>query len=251
MSDLQSLNFHIADRIGRLEIHKSPSNIIDFDLMDELSRVLDQAESCPVLTISSTLPHFSLGVDIKIHTPDLVPEMLSRFHEVIRKLYHFPGITVCVLHGYALGGGFELALCCDLLIAGQNTQLGFPEIRLACFPPVAAALLPRMIGRRAAEPLICGETFSAERALAVGLIDRVFPDDDRERFVSEFTGKFSSYSMDALRAVKKVLRHSDGFDFDDALRHAEAVYRSDLLQSPDLVEGVEAFLQKRPPKFRR
>ncbi len=251
MADLQHVNFLMANRIGWLEIHRAPSNIIDFDLMDELSWVLEQAESCAILIISSTLPHFSLGVDIKIHTPDLVPEMLSRFHEVIRKLYHFPGIAVCVLNGYALGGGLELALCCDLLIAGQNTQFGFPEIRLACFPPVAAALLPRMIGRRAIELLICGETLRAERALELGLIDHVFPDHDREEFVSKFIGKFSSYSHDALQALKKAMRHSDGFDFEDALRRSEEVYRSELIQSPDLVEGVKAFLQKRPPKFRR
>jgi len=250
VSDFHHVDFQAADQTARIAIHRAPSNIVDFELMEELSRALDQAVLCAVLIISSTLPHFSMGVDIKIHTPDLVPEMLSRFHEVIRKLYHFPGITVCVLHGYALGGGLELGLCCDLLLAEENTQLGFPEIRLACFPPVAAVLLPRRIGRRAAELLICGETIPAERALVLGLIDRVFQENDRERFVAEFMAKITMHSFDAIRALKKAMRQSDDFDFDGALSRAEDVYRSDLLQSPDLVEGVEAFLQKRPAKFR-
>ena len=251
MSDFRHLDFQAEDQVAQIAIHRTPSNIIDFELMDDLSLTLDQAESCAVLVLSSTLPHFSMGVDIKIHTPDLVPEMLRRFHEVIRKLYHFPGITVCILHGYALGGGLELGLCCDFLVAEQNSQLGFPEIRLACFPPVAAVLLPQMIGRRAGELLICGDTITAERALDTGLIDRVFQEGDRKQFVREFITKISRRSFDALRALKKTLRQSDGFDFDRALTQAETIYRSDLLQSPDLAEGVDAFLQKRLPKFWR
>ena len=251
MSEFQHLKFHSANQTAQVAIRSLPSNIIDFELMEELSRALDRAASDVILVISSALPHFSMGVDIKIHTPDLVPEMLKQFHEVVRKLYHFPGISVCVLHGYALGGGLELALSCDLLLADQNAHLGFPEIRLACFPPVAAVLLPRRIGRKAFDLLICGETVTAERAFELGLIDRVFQENDREQVVSQFLEKITANSFDALRALKKAMRRSEAFDFDGALQEAETVYRSDLLGSPDLLEGVEAFLQKRPPKFRR
>ena len=126
-------------------------------MMSELSKALDEASSSSILILTTTLQHFSAGVDVKIHTPDQVPEMLERFHDVIRKLYHFKGMTICAIRGHALGGGMELALCCDVMLAEKNSSIGFPEITIACFPPAAAVLLPRS----AQWLLFSGESISA------------------------------------------------------------------------------------------
>ena len=251
MSNFANLDLTITEKVAQIEMHRAPSNILEFEMMTELAQALDQVSECSVLLLSSALPHFSMGVDIKVHTPDKVPEMLEKFHAVIRRIYHFGGVSLCLLHGYALGGGLELALPCDFLFAEKESRLGFPEIRLACFPPVAAVLLPHTIGRRGYPLLFTGETIPASEALAMGIVDKIFDKENRDSFLKDFLQKNSAYSYDALHSLKKVIRNSSGFDFDEELAYAEKVYIQELLQSPDMAEGINAFLQKRPAKYRR
>ena len=250
MSDFKLLDIKTEENITQLILCSAPSNILGFELMLELSQALDQVQKSPFLILSSSVANFSMGVDIKIHTPELVPDMLKKFHAVIRKLYHYPGISLCVLNGYALGGGLELALPCDFLLAEQEAKLGFPEIRLACFPPVAAILLPRLVGRKANQMLLTGEIITAQQAQEFGLVDALFERSTRDHSVMEFTKKISVHSFDALRILKRVSLESSGFDFDLKLDRAEKFYTNDLLQSPDVAEGIEAFLEKRKPRFR-
>jgi cyclohexa-1,5-dienecarbonyl-CoA hydratase len=250
MSENKKLSVKIENRIARIEMVDAPANILGFDLMQELFQAVSQAESSNVLLLASGLKHFSTGVDIKIHTPDLVPKMLKEFHKIIRKLYHFPGITVCALQGYALGGGLELSLPCDFIFADRAATLGFPEIRLACYPPVASVLLPRWIGRKANALLFSGENISGEEAHRFGLVDSLFEAASRGEVVDAFVQKISSYSCDALRILKRLLRESIDFDFDIELDKAERYYVSELLQSPHVAEGIAAFLEKRAPRYK-
>ena len=249
MAESQKVRFKIENRIARIEMTDPPANILGFDLMQELLQSVSQAESCDVLLLTSGLKHFSTGVDIKIHTPELVPNMLKEFHKIIRKLYHFPGIAICAIQGYALGGGLELALPCDFILAEKQATLGFPEIRLACYPPVASVLLPRWIGRRANAMLFTGENISAEEARRIGIVDSLFEATSRTETVDGFAQKISSYSRGALQILKRLLRESSDFDFDVELDKAERYYVSELLQSPDVAEGIAAFLEKRAPKY--
>jgi cyclohexa-1,5-dienecarbonyl-CoA hydratase len=227
-----------VDNSFKIELSHPPLNIIDFQMMSELSDALDEASSASFLILSSSLQHFSAGVDVKIHTPDQVPEMLDRFHKVIRKLYHFPGMTISAIHGHALGGGMELALCCDVILAEKNSSIGFPEITLACFPPVAAVLLPRS----AQWLLFSGETITAQHAYELGIINRLYEDESE---LKKIIDGFKSHSADALRSLKSAIKKASGFDFDQALSEAERVYKEELLKSPDVLEAVKSFLEKR------
>jgi len=226
----------------QIELSHPPLNIIDFEMMSELSDALDEASSCSTLILTTNLPNFSAGVDVKIHTPDKVPEMLDRFHKVIRKLYHFSGMTICAIRGHALGGGMELALCCNQILAEKNSSIGFPEITIACFPPVAAILLPRSTQWL----LFSGESISAWRAYELGIIHDLFQDDSE---LNKITDRYKSLSADALRSLKSAIRNSSAFDFDSALAETERVYKEELLKSPDVLKGVKAFLGKRKLKF--
>jgi cyclohexa-1,5-dienecarbonyl-CoA hydratase len=230
----------------QIQLAHPPLNIIGFEMMTELSQALDEAKDSEFVVIASSLPHFSTGVDIRIHTPENASEMLDRFHDVIRKLYHFHGTTLCAIRGYTLGGAMELALCCDIIVAEQTSRIGFPEITIACFPPVAAVLLPRLIGRRSNMLLLSGDPITAVKALEFGIVDRLYEEDDNlQKIIKQFT----SLSKDARRCLKTVLRKSLDFDFDRALSESEKVYKEELLKSPDVAEGVQAFLQKRKPNW--
>lgn len=229
-------------------LNSPPSNIIGFEMMGELNALLDDISSFSCVVLISDLPDFSTGVDVKIHTPDLVDQMLRDFHTVIRKLYGFEGMVASILNGYALGGGLELAICSDLIFADRKAQLGFPEIKLACFPPVASVLLPRWLGRRGTALVLSGENISAEDAAQLGLVDRII-DEDRFTVADGFVPHFDQFSAHAVKTTKRMLRNLSGLDFAEALQKAETVYLTELLKSNDPSEAVQAFLQKHPPKF--
>ena len=239
-----SVEVEVKQDITSIRLNSPPSNIVGFELMDQLSEALDQTANSSLLVISSALEHFSLGVDVKIHTPELSERMLKRFHEIIRKLYNHKGITVSVIHGYALGGGMELALVCDFIFAQRESVIGFPEIRLACFPPVASVLLPRKIGARASNYLYTGKLLHAVAAEEIGIIEGVFADT-----AEELLETIRLHSLSAMSVLKKVLRHTSGFNFDAELEKAEEVYLSELLGIPDMSEGISAFIEKRSPRF--
>jgi cyclohexa-1,5-dienecarbonyl-CoA hydratase len=249
MPDFRTIRLKITERIARIELNHPPANIIDFELMQEFLEAIDSARTCDILMISSSLPNFSSGVDIKIHAPESMHSMLQNFHSLVRKLYHFPGLTACVLNGYALGGGVELALVCDFILAHRDTQLAFPEITLACFPPVAAILLPRYIGRKGYTLLYSGEAISASEAKSAGMIDQIFSN-NTEQEITAFLNTIGSYSLNALRTLKQCFRSTQTFDFDAELTKAEELYLSEIKNHPDTREGIEAFLQKRKPRYR-
>jgi cyclohexa-1,5-dienecarbonyl-CoA hydratase len=237
-----TIQFSNNDEIARITLAHPPLNIIDFEMMSELSQALDEAKGSQTLLLTTSLAHFSTGVDVRIHTPDQAPEMLDRFHDVIRKIYHFPGLTLCAIRGYALGGAMELALCSDIILAEQTSIVGFPEITIGCFPPAAAVLLPKLIGRKANTLLFSGEPITALKALEIGLVDYLYEDSDS---LDKTINQFGSMSNDAIRFLKSVIRKSFDFDFDKTLAESERIYKDELLKSPDVAEGVQAFLEKR------
>jgi cyclohexa-1,5-dienecarbonyl-CoA hydratase len=243
MSNFTRIRFTQEGKIARITLRDEPSNIIGFEMMAELSTAIRQARSCTILILDSAMPHFSNGVDIRIHTPELAARMLTEFHKIIRDLYHFDGVTICLLKGNCLGGGLEIALVCDFILADLNASLGFPEIRLACFPPVASVLLPLKIGRRANALLFTGKTITSEEASALGLLD------GSSATVEDLIKTLSSLSPDALRSLKRAVLKSQGFDFDKALKAAEQIYLEELLNSAEMSEGIRAFLEKRTPHF--
>ena len=116
---------------------------------------------------------FSVGVDIKAHVPEQVQEMLTGFHAVIRAIVASRKVTIAAVRGACLGGAAELAAVCDMVYTARDASWGFPEIRLACYPPVAAVVLATLIGqKRAAELILTGRQFSGDEAAAMGLATR-------------------------------------------------------------------------------
>jgi cyclohexa-1,5-dienecarbonyl-CoA hydratase len=244
MPAYQTIRLKKTRKQAEITLNHPPLNIIGFEMMSELSEALGECGDWRILILSTALDHFSTGVDVRIHTPDLAGKMLDEFHAIIRKLYSLPCLTLCAIRGYALGGALELAICCDVVAAHKSSVLGFPEITIGCFPPVAAVLLPRLIGGNANALLYGGETISAQKAQEIGLVHALYEDD-----LQNVVDHYASLSSDALRSIKRVLRNTADFDFNDALSESERIYKDELLKSPDVVEGVKAFLEKRKPRF--
>ena len=130
--------------------------------------------------------------------------MLEKFHGTIRRIYDSPRISVAVIHGHTLGGAAELAMACDFVIAADNLELACPEIEVGCYPPVAAALLPSMVGmHRASQLVLLGDTISAEQAMTMGLVNSVVPRADLANAVDQLADRISKKSTAVLGVAKK------------------------------------------------
>src|SRR5882762_544654 len=180
-SKLARLTVDIGSPVARIVLRHEPLNVIDVAMMEELAHALTEIEARPeisVIILSGAGKAFSAGVDVAAHTPDKVEEMLLKFHAVIRMLVASKNVTIAAVHGHCLGGGSELAMVCDMVYTTASAQWGFPEIKLACYPPVACTALAALVGqKRAAELILTGRTISGTEAAEIGLANRALPED--------------------------------------------------------------------------
>ncbi len=187
-------------------------------------------------------------MDVADHAPERAPEMLETVHGLLLALDALPQSTVAVVDGCCRGGAFELLLVCDAVFATSRSDFAFPEIDVGCFPPAAAALLPSLVGRAAAELALCGITLKAPEAARLGLVTRVV--DDAEGEARAYAERIVSKSGAVVALARRALREAGGPGLAERLRRAEAIYRDELLRTEDAAEGVRAFLEKRTPSWR-
>src|SRR5256714_12447384 len=179
--NFQHITFSIDDRVARVTFARPPLNIFDMAMMREINLALGELISrhdvvAIVFDAAPDTRAFSAGVAVEEHVPETVYQMLEAFHSIFRVLRQLSKPTIAVVDGPALGGGCELVAACDIVIASDRAKFGQPEIKLGVFPPVAAILLPRIIGdKKAREMILLGEIIDASEALRLGLVNYVTP----------------------------------------------------------------------------
>ncbi len=250
---LTRISCEIEGAVARIELRNPPLNVIDIAMMEELARSLADMEArsdLSVIVLGGAGKAFSAGVDVAAHTPDKVEEMLAKFHAVIRALVATTKVTIASVHGLCLGGGAELAMVCDLVYTIDDAEWGFPEIRLACFPPVACTALAALVGqKRAAEMILTGRSITGREAAEIGLVTRAVGEKQLDSAVQTATAQLLRLSPAALRVAKRASYAWDAMHFDKGLVRAEKIYFDDLMKTADAQEGIRAFLEKRPPKW--
>ena len=243
-----------GDGVARLVLNRPPLNVLHIPMLQELDEVLTDLAADPelkLLVMTGEGKAFCVGVDVADHTADRVELMIEAFHGVIRKLLLLEMPVVAAVNGAALGGGCELLLACDLVIASEKAKLGQPEIRLGVFPPVAAALMPRLIGRqRALDLVLTGRVIGAAEAREMGLVGRVVPVEGFDEAVAEYIESLSSLSRPVLRLTKRTVVEGMAESLWDAFDRAEKRYLHELMELEDAHEGLAAFLEKREPVWR-
>jgi cyclohexa-1,5-dienecarbonyl-CoA hydratase len=236
---------------ARITLNNPPLNVIDIPMMEELRAALEQIgtrSEISVIVLAGSERAFSSGVDIAAHTPDKVRGMLADFHSVIRSIIGSGKLTVASVRRHCLGGGAELALVCDIIYASPDSVWGFPEIKLACYAPVASVTLSAIVGQKlAAELLLTDRTLSGEEALAAGLVNALA--DNPDTLAADCIQRVSQLSPAALRIAKKAFYAWDSMHFDKGLAHAEQIYNDELMKTADAQEGIAAFLERRRPKW--
>jgi len=203
------------------------------------------------IVITADGPHFSFGASVEEHLPDQIAGTLRALNNLLRRIADAPAPVISAVRGQCLGGGFELVLACDLILADKTAQFGSPEIKLAVFAPAASALLPVRVGLAVASRLLLtGAALSAEEAARFGLVARCADDLDAalEAWLeSDFLPRSPSSLKYACHAARRPLRRA----LDEDLPQIESLYLNDLMATPDAVEGILAFLEKRAPRFVR
>ena len=253
VSELSRIVTEIAAPVARIGLLHPPLNVIDIPMMEELAGVLaeiDARTDVSVIVVRGAGKAFSAGVDIAAHSPDKVEQMLAKFHGVIRALVATKKVTIAVAHGLCLGGGAELAMVCDFAYTSDDAEWGFPEIKLACFPPVACTALAALVGqKRAAELILTGRSVTGREAAEIGLATHCAPEGQLDSAVHACVGQLLRLSPAALAVAKKASYAWDAMHFDKGLARAEKIYFEDLMKTSDAHECIQAFMEKRAPKW--
>lgn len=242
----------VAGGVAQLTLDAPPLNILTREVLGEVRGALADLATRPdlrVLILKASGPNFSAGASVEEHLPDVVDEMLPEFMDTIRAVHHFPLPTICAIRGRCMGGGLELALACDLLIAADDALLGVPEIRLGVLPPAACGQLPaRGSPGLAAEMIYTGAPIDAETAVQAGLLRRAVSDAHLDAAALEISAAIAVHSAAALRRAKRSLLASQDA-LDEAMTRASRIYLDDLMTTEDAKEGLRSFMEKRPPHW--
>jgi cyclohexa-1,5-dienecarbonyl-CoA hydratase len=252
--DTGHVRWTVAGGVAVLTLDRPPLNILTRDVLGALRGVLDGLATdtaLRALVLGAAGKHFSAGADVGEHLPPVWQGMIPEFLATVGQLRAFPVPVVAAIRGRCLGGGFELALGADLIVAGEGASFGQPEIALGVTPPAACALLPGVVGpARAAALIYTGDPMDAAEARAAGLVARVVPDGSVDEEARALAGRIARHSAAALRVAKASLRtparrHAEA----EALAEAGRRYADDLMTTHDALEGLTAFLEKRTPTW--
>lgn len=229
-------------------------NVLSLDLIRALGAQLHTLESergIKWLTLEGSGGEFSYGARIQEHLPEMMKTVLPETHRIVKQLLAFPAPSAALVEGRCLGGGFELALSCDDILATDNATFGLPEIRLAAFPPAAAAILPLRVGAsRATRAIVTGQTREASYWHDAGLLSMVAPQSSLlDAAAAWFDANIAPHSAVALSHAVAAARLTLRAQAEPALDKAERDYLAGLLKTADAVEGVNAWLEKRSPNW--
>jgi cyclohexa-1,5-dienecarbonyl-CoA hydratase len=226
-----------------LELRLPPVNVLGASDLERIAALCHEATEARVLVLTGLPRAFSAGVSVAEHEPDAeaIERMLGAMRRALMALLEIPAVTVAAVSGACLGGGAEIAAACDLVLAAEDARIGFPEIRLACFPPGAAALLPVRIGdARAADWILTGRTLSGREAAEAGFACRAVESAALARETDRLAGELLSRAPRALSAARALMRQRRRDALAAALPRAEDAYRS-LAGDEALRRAVRAF----------
>jgi cyclohexa-1,5-dienecarbonyl-CoA hydratase len=240
--------------IGRITLDHPPLNILTRALLADLRAALTdlgQRSGLRVLVLSATGRHFSAGADVSEHLPPTYAELIPEFMDTIERVAAFPLPVVAAVQGRCLGGGFELAMAADVILAGETATFGQPEIALGVTAPAACVLLPRRgFPGFAAETLFTGDPMSAAHARLAGFVQHVVHDDQVEFEALRLAGRIARHSGAALRETKRALAAARVLDRADALHATGRMYVGELMRTEDAAEGLAAFVDRRAPAWK-
>lgn len=260
MKKVQVVSWVKERQIAKIVIDNPPVNVLSADVLEQLTVAVDEIEKDSeikvVIITGEGEKSFVAGGDIKGF-----PEWMGKgveeakqkslwLQEPLNKIERLSRPTIAAINGVALGGGCELALCCDIRIAEEQIKIGLPEIKLGLFPGAGGTQrLPRLVGKAIAKEMIfTGKPLSANEAKQIGLVNHVVPRGKSLEKALKIAETITSFSLPALSFAKRSIDIGLEQSLSDGLV-TEAEYFGHIFQTKDVMEGVNAFIQKREAKF--
>lgn len=257
MAEFKNLVYECENGVALITMNRPEAmNALNALTLGELEAVLAAAETDPavkVAVVTGAGKAFIAGADIAM-SRDLTAvegrEVSIRGHRIFAKIENFGKPVIAAINGYALGGGCELAMACDIRVASEKAKFGQPEVNLGIIPGWGGTQrLPRLIGKgRAKYYTMTAEMFDAAEAYRIGLVDRIVTAEELLPTAKHIAGVLMSKGPVAVRLVKTAINNGLKMDLDSALAYEVEAYTTSF-SCADRVEGMTAFLEKRQPKF--
>lgn len=254
METTELISLTIAGEAARLKLRRPPLNFLNRELLhlfESRLESLGENPECRVLILEAEGAAFSAGLDAAERTREAIFLLIEQYHRVVRALCDCPRPTIALVRGLALGAGNELAACCDFVLAAEKATFGQPEVKTGSLPSVAPLILPPLVGeRRALAMILTGNVVNAKEAESIGLIHRALPEEQLPLAAEELLNTFRGFSIPVLSLAVQSMRAARIRELDSHLREAESLYLNQLMDLEDSTEGLNAFLERRPPQWK-
>jgi cyclohexa-1,5-dienecarbonyl-CoA hydratase len=253
-SQFHSLDVSADGQVATLTLERPPANIMHIEMMEGVNAALlglRDRHQLKVLVLRGAGGTFSGGVDPADHRRERIARLRQVFHRILETIRLLDVVSIAAVRGAAAGGGFELALGCNLVVAGESARFSLPDVRTGLFPPVASVVLPRVAPRRKAmEWILLGEEIPARELAAFGLVNRVVPDGEFDARLADLVRQLAANSGPVLQLARRAQAESYYATYEEALYKVENLFLRDLQALADSQEGVQAALEGRSPKWR-
>jgi len=250
----QYLKLCMDGSVARMTLNRPEHNLLNEAFLRELADGITIAGETPavkLIVLDSACKVFCGGIDIGEYTSQRVFQMLDAFHAAFAAMLEVAKPVICVVNGPAIGGGAELAAFGDLVIATPKARFAQPEISIGVFPPLASTILPFLVGpKRALEIVLTGEAITAERALELGLVNRLVPEAKLEQAVNDLTERITAHSGPVLTMAKKAILGGMGLSLRDGMKNSMNIFLNELYRLEDSQEGLRALVEKRKPNWK-
>ncbi|MDM8525261.1 enoyl-CoA hydratase/isomerase family protein [Desulfococcaceae bacterium HSG8] len=248
------LKIEKSEGIARITFARPKHNVLDIEMMNELNAELESLISdndLKCLVILGEGQSWCAGVEVADHKPEMVDDMISTFNRIFELIDKLEVPTIAAVHGACLGGGMEVAIACDIIVASKKAVFGQPEIKLGFFPPYAAIRLPQLVGQsRAIEICTTGKRYTAKEAKKMGLISYKVDGDEFTETVDKLVNEIRYSSPLIIRLNKRAVKQHLGADFSKALEGVSDLFLNTLMKTEDTLEGIKSFEEKRKPEWK-
>lgn len=254
MSEPKYFKFEKSNGVARITMVRPKHNVMNIDMMSELNSLIESLgadNGLKCLVLHGEGKSWCAGVEVLDHKPELAPGMIAVFDRMLWLIHQLDIPVIAAVHGACMGGGMELAIACDIVVASSNAKFGQPEIKLGFFPPYAVVRLPELIGTaKTIEICTTGRTYTAREALEMGFISKVVEEDNFTKTVDGLIEDICASSPLIIRMNKRAVKMTKGCEFREAAKKANDYFLNSLMKTEDTAEGIMSFEDKRKPVWK-
>ncbi|KPJ76860.1 MAG: enoyl-CoA hydratase [Deltaproteobacteria bacterium SG8_13] len=251
---MKHLKMEKADGVARITLARPKHNVLNIEMINELNSRLDELaaeDDLKCLVILGDGPSWCAGVEVGDHKPEMAEEMIRVFGGLCERIDRLEIPVIAGVQGACLGGGMEVAIACDMIVAAESAVFGQPEIKLGFLPPYAAVRLPQLVGpARAVEICTTGKRYSAEEARQMGMVGYVAGDGQWTEVLDKLVKEITACSPLIIRLNKRAVKQHIGKEFTAALQGANELFLNVLMKTEDTLEGIRSFEEKRRPQWK-